>query len=377
MLSYNWDHQDVVKRVHGSLVRRGYTTWIDVEKMQGSTVEAMADAVEGAAAMCYGISRAYKESANCRLEAQYAYQREKDMVPLMLEEGYRADGWLGMLLGTRLWYGFSGLVLASEAAFEGKMEELCRELGERGKGGTASGGCSVASLMTDQLCDEAQRVSALVQCLECSVRLLPVVPRHQRSGLAKRVDSMQDSLESEETAPWIEAEWTTEQCEAVGESVTRVMALQDSPEATEAAMVMSAVTSLLSALDSVCESFVDRAEVLLAALQSGGEAGAGALAGVLEHGVAVLEALWMSTPRRGRKMIGTACERAGELLESMDESGLISQLSSCEESCLAMLCVQLCAVEALRASGEDVDAGSVVACVEELLKGLDAAITIK
>jgi hypothetical protein len=93
--------------------------------------------------------------------------------------------------------------------------------------------------------------------------------------------------------------------------------------------------------------------------------------------VAVLEALWMSTPRRGRKMIGTACERAGELLESMDESGLISQLSSCEESCLAMLCVQLCAVEALRASGEDVDAGSVVACVEELLKGLDAAITIK
>eukprot|EP01049_Picozoa_sp_SAG25_P013260 SAG25_NODE_2006_length_2037_cov_1.496388_1_plen_592_part_10 len=77
MLSYNWDHQAVIKRVNASLVRRGYTTWIDVEKMQGSTVEAMADAVEGAAAMCYGVSRAYKESANCRLEAQYAYQREK------------------------------------------------------------------------------------------------------------------------------------------------------------------------------------------------------------------------------------------------------------------------------------------------------------
>eukprot|EP01047_Picozoa_sp_COSAG01_P065286 COSAG01_NODE_8792_length_2657_cov_2.146599_2_plen_731_part_01 len=29
MLSYNWDHQDVIKRVHASLVRRGYTTWID------------------------------------------------------------------------------------------------------------------------------------------------------------------------------------------------------------------------------------------------------------------------------------------------------------------------------------------------------------
>jgi hypothetical protein len=133
MLSYNWDHQAVIKRVHASLVRRGYTVWIDIERMQGSTVEAMASAVEDAAAMVYGISRAYKESANCRLEAQYAYQREKEMVPLMMEEGYRADGWLGMLLGTRLWYSCCGSVLSSEAAFEGKMEELCRELGDRGK----------------------------------------------------------------------------------------------------------------------------------------------------------------------------------------------------------------------------------------------------
>ena len=40
-----------------------------------------------------------------------------------------------MLLGVRLWYGFYGSVLASEAAFEGKGEELCRELGVRGKAG--------------------------------------------------------------------------------------------------------------------------------------------------------------------------------------------------------------------------------------------------
>ena len=39
----------------------------------------------------------------------------------------------GMLLGVRLWYGFFGSVLESEAAFAAKVEELCRELGERGK----------------------------------------------------------------------------------------------------------------------------------------------------------------------------------------------------------------------------------------------------
>ena len=59
------------------------------------------------------------------------------MIPLMLEEGYHANGWLGMLLGVRMWYAFCGSVLASEAAFEGKMEELCRELGDQGKTATA------------------------------------------------------------------------------------------------------------------------------------------------------------------------------------------------------------------------------------------------
>ena len=133
MLSYNWGQQDAIKRINGGLKARGYTVWIDIEKMQGSTVEAMADAVEEAAVVCYGISNAYKESTNCRMEAQYAHQQEKDMVPLMLEEGYRPKGWLGMILGVRLWYGFYGSALASEGAFERKMEELCRELGDRGK----------------------------------------------------------------------------------------------------------------------------------------------------------------------------------------------------------------------------------------------------
>eukprot|EP01047_Picozoa_sp_COSAG01_P096311 COSAG01_NODE_26833_length_701_cov_3062.495017_1_plen_225_part_01 len=132
MLSYNWGHQDVIKRINAALKARDYVVWIDIEKMQGSTVEAMADAVEDAAVVCYGISNAYKESVNCRMEAQYAFQQQKEMVPLMLEEGYRAKGWLGMILGMRLWYGFYGTTLASEGAFESKVEELCRELGERG-----------------------------------------------------------------------------------------------------------------------------------------------------------------------------------------------------------------------------------------------------
>jgi male-specific lethal 1 len=49
MVSYCWEQQAVVRRVHAALVERGYTVWIDIEQMRGSTVESMAAAVENAA----------------------------------------------------------------------------------------------------------------------------------------------------------------------------------------------------------------------------------------------------------------------------------------------------------------------------------------
>ena len=50
----------------------------------------------------------------------------------MLTQGYEADGWLGLLLGTSMWYGFFGETLSSSSAFDGRVDALCRELGERG-----------------------------------------------------------------------------------------------------------------------------------------------------------------------------------------------------------------------------------------------------
>ena len=71
MASYNWDHQEVIMRVVGSLQSRGYLVWVDLEQMKGSTVDTMSLAVEGSEVVLIGVSRAYKESSNCRMEAQY------------------------------------------------------------------------------------------------------------------------------------------------------------------------------------------------------------------------------------------------------------------------------------------------------------------
>ena len=56
-------------------------------------MDAMSAAIEGADVMVYGVSLAYKESANCRLEANYAHQQELDMIPLMMQKDYKPLGW--------------------------------------------------------------------------------------------------------------------------------------------------------------------------------------------------------------------------------------------------------------------------------------------
>ena len=53
-----------------SLIARGYVTWFDLSNMKGSTMDAMSDAIEGAAVMLYGVSLKYKESANVRHAAR-------------------------------------------------------------------------------------------------------------------------------------------------------------------------------------------------------------------------------------------------------------------------------------------------------------------
>lgn len=69
MMSYCWAQQAVILRLRAALGLRGYDVWIDVERLQGSTVDAMATAIDGAKVVVYGCSEDYKNSQNCRLEA--------------------------------------------------------------------------------------------------------------------------------------------------------------------------------------------------------------------------------------------------------------------------------------------------------------------
>ena len=55
------------------------------------------------------------------------YRLRKDIIPLVLEPGYVPDGWLGILIGTKLFFD-----LSQPAMFDVELGRLIQEIGRRG-----------------------------------------------------------------------------------------------------------------------------------------------------------------------------------------------------------------------------------------------------
>ncbi|XP_062567505.1 uncharacterized protein LOC134229735, partial [Saccostrea cucullata] len=123
MMSYQWGSKEMVHKVKNFLERNKITCWIDEESMKGSTLQAMAEAIEHSHIflMCYSFK--YFTSKNCRQEAEYANKLQKIIIPLKMQRDYEPRGWLGMILGEKLFYEFSG-----KYPFDQKAKELLTEI---------------------------------------------------------------------------------------------------------------------------------------------------------------------------------------------------------------------------------------------------------
>jgi len=127
MISYSWSQQDRMRQLSAYLQNLGFMVWLDVEQMEGSVLEKMAEAVEESDAIIIGFSSAYKDSQACRTEAEYAYRLKKPLIFVAAEEGYSAKGWLGALLGNILWYS----PWTNAAGFENGCAGVVKALGKK------------------------------------------------------------------------------------------------------------------------------------------------------------------------------------------------------------------------------------------------------
>lgn len=127
-ISYSQVDKESVWRVRDRLKEEGYQLWIDVDCISGSNLQAMAEGIENAAVVLICMSEKYKQSPNCRTEAEYTFRLRKDYIPMMMQKKYNPDGWLGAMLGAKLFFDFSG-----KYPFEKSFSGLIKELRGRGR----------------------------------------------------------------------------------------------------------------------------------------------------------------------------------------------------------------------------------------------------
>jgi hypothetical protein len=122
MISYSHKDKQICKQVYDELIRAGYRVWIDFDQMHGNVMDAMAQAIEQSHAIIICMSEDYQRSNFCRAEAQYAFQRKLKMVPILLQEHYKPNGWLSFLVSQLLYVDFT------KYEFPKAIETLFKEL---------------------------------------------------------------------------------------------------------------------------------------------------------------------------------------------------------------------------------------------------------
>ena len=137
MISYCWAQKELCHKINDRLEKDGFQVWLDRDEMHGSIIESMAAAIEQARFVLLCMSSNYKNSINCKAEAEYAFNRKSKIVPLIVEPKYRADGWLGFMAGSKIYVDFTEK--DEEEEFEATYKSLIAELERNGLRDTEEG----------------------------------------------------------------------------------------------------------------------------------------------------------------------------------------------------------------------------------------------
>ncbi|CAF3324411.1 unnamed protein product [Rotaria socialis] len=97
MISYCHKDKHICHRIHEALNADKFRVWIDREEMHGSMMEVMADAIKQSRCVLICMSDNYYLSPYCQAEAKYAFEKRRCLIPIRVQSGYKADGWLAFI----------------------------------------------------------------------------------------------------------------------------------------------------------------------------------------------------------------------------------------------------------------------------------------
>ncbi|CAF1200481.1 unnamed protein product [Didymodactylos carnosus] len=106
MINYSHTDKNLCYQIHERLVNDKFCVLFDRDHCYGSHMQEMANAIENAEFVLVCMSDSYKQSAYCQSEAHYAYERQCRLIPLIVREKYRPDGWLGFIISGKIYIDF-------------------------------------------------------------------------------------------------------------------------------------------------------------------------------------------------------------------------------------------------------------------------------
>ena len=79
------------------------------------------NSIENSSVFLMCVSEKYYQSPNCRLEAEYAVRLQKPIIPIIMQSDYMPLGWLGIIIGSKIYYKFCGDQLSFDQKFIAKL----------------------------------------------------------------------------------------------------------------------------------------------------------------------------------------------------------------------------------------------------------------
>ena len=104
MLSYQWNSQNLVKKIHDHLSKEGVPCWMDIKGgIKADFITCMSEGVEEAAVIICFCSKDYQNSRNCQTELKYAYELKIPVIPIICDTNYTVQQQKGEKMDPAKW----------------------------------------------------------------------------------------------------------------------------------------------------------------------------------------------------------------------------------------------------------------------------------
>lgn len=130
VISYNSWSRDLCVKIRDELKSRNYPVWIDMDQIYvgsslSSSISVVAESIQSSSVFLMCVCERYYQSAQCRLEAEYALSLGKPIIPLIMQADYMPSGWLSAAIGAKIYYKFQG---STKMTFEHTFSNMLKEI---------------------------------------------------------------------------------------------------------------------------------------------------------------------------------------------------------------------------------------------------------